>query len=935
MGNGASGRRGAPDGAREFWELLTTRRRPASAFRLRQVDLKALGDKKVQPLEILVVDTLAELCPEIGWVATQVQGDGGIDFLGHTQPIALQIRGTEICFRYTIIGQVKRSRNYEKKNLDATFGELRRRVDEGKIIVSQILFVFSTEGNAIASYVRDAPLFAKPVFPGVPVTVMDAADMVRLWAEFDQERFAVVQPAFDELEFARLRAHLQQLAAERRTPQIRIESTPPTGQRVVGADLDMRFALRIASAYPGLKVAAALRLGPAIDLVRPLAMLRSDARPPLIAIDDHGFASISLRLRPRQAGLLSIGELDLFLAGWRESDGPILTHSLGSIEIAPDTTFRHARFLRTANAGAQGALDRLRQSAATRGVEIVALLGPGGIGKSRMIDELFNSLEVESATSGTPLWTAVLAEHDTQRGTGRRFFREVLTGLASPHIPPDDPRRADTNAAILEWLRRFVGNAPGPIEAGLDAIDGGDGSQGSEAAAFLLLTALIARLRDGPVALHLSNMHWVSSHEADVLGELIRRLSSLRGQLPNGVLLILEGRDGEMIETRPGSDVATEAWRGLHGSELAQTRIDLRAWPEAESRRFLEELLFVHAGEMLFDRGLERRIVDHVLRYAVGNPMQMIEHVRVLVDNGWLRTGPDGSAVFDPPAKMPSSLVDLIVARVEYIRRSPGYDEIVALLKICAEIGLRTDSDLFAALRNALRDSRLLSALARWDVARIPDQNGSAGEFEFLHESYRDGFRRAAWNEESGEHLRRAVLARLSPVARQHADRAIAACRLQLLEPSCDLGQIAADLEAVLSGSWDQPQAVIALCRELLGLPRHLFAWRRRFELGCALADRLIWHGDWEDALQILNRTRREARPGLRRACAGNRPSRPSRRQFAGRCAPHQGRTGRGPRGSRRARPDSRARADRGGQAHRGVVAESARRPAVVLGPFE
>ena len=102
-----------------------------------------------------------------------------------------------------------------------------------------------------------------------------------------------------------------------------------------------------------------------------------------------------------------------------------------------------------------------------------------------------------------------------------------------------------------------------------------------------------------------------------------------------------------MIEMRPGSDVATEAWRGLHGSELAQTHIDLRAWPEAESRLFLEELLFVHAGQMLVDRGLERRIVDHVLRYAVGNPMQMIEHVRVLVDNGWLRTGPDGSAVFD------------------------------------------------------------------------------------------------------------------------------------------------------------------------------------------------------------------------------------------------------------------------------------------------
>lgn len=836
---------------------MTAKGRPASAFRLRQVDLSELGDRHVQPLEILVVDTLAELCPEVEWSATQVQGDGGIDFIGLTRSINLHMRSGDVVFRYTIVGQVKRSAEFRSDDLDTTLAKLRRLVRTKGIVVSQLLLVFSSEGGAVARYTIEAPIFAELVFPGVPVNVIDAADLVWLWAQFGQERFEVLRPAYSEAEFAALLGHLQQLAAEWRVPQLELEVGPPTGRKVVGADLELMVTIRVAASYPGQKLAVQLRPAADVDLVRPLALLAGPDKPALVPIDDHGQAQLSLRLRARSTGILPLGELDIFLASSTPGEHrPILTRPLGNIDVAPDPSGRYVRFLPKPNAGSQGALDRLTRSVATRGVEFVAVLGPGGIGKSRMVDELFNRLDPYAGIGGSTLWSLVRVDHDTQRAGGGRFLRDCLSSLAFPHPSPTDPRRADSAAAILDWLGRFVGEASGALKAGLDAIDGKGGEAGAEAAAFILLTAIIARLRDGPVALHLSNMHWTDGFEIDVLIELMHRLAAVERQLPNGVLLILEGREGEMVESRSDSDLTTEAWRRLYESGLTHTRLVLRPWSDEDSRHFLEELIAALAGRRLSDASVEQKIVDHVLKSSLGNPMQIIEHIRLLVDNQWLRIEEDGSAVFDPPARPPSSLVDLIAARVEFINREAGNDEIVALLKICAEIGLRTDPDLFGAITNALSDARLLSTLSHWAVAKV--REGEVRDFEFLHEAYREAFRRIGWRSEGGERLRRAALARLSPASEQPPERAVAACRLAQLAPDSDLRAVAADLEAVLERHRNEPQAVVAICRELLDLPRHLLDWRRCFALACTLADTLVVYGNWEEALQVVERAQRD-----------------------------------------------------------------------------
>jgi len=833
--------------SKDFWTLMTKRRQPASAFRLRNVDLSALGHQKVQPLEILVVDTLAELCPEIDWSATKVQGDGGVDFLGTGKSIRLSVKTKEILFTYTILGQVKRAGKYRRELLSDTFMRIRDSVQSIGLSVSQFLFVISARGSAIEKFATEAPRISAYLFPGVPVNVLNVDDLIWLWAQSGEKHFEVLRPAYSAKEFAFLRAFLTELAAELRVPQLRLEIGNPIGRMVIGSPFELLITLRADNVPPNQQFAVQLCPTNDIDLIRPLALVAS---PTLVSINDRGFAQIPLRLRARNTGSLLLGKIDIFLdSGSPSRRQPILSKQLGAVEIAPDPSFRFLGYRRSPNEAAANSLDRVADGAAAGGVEIAAVLGPGGIGKSRLIDELFNRLHSDSGID-CRLWSLVRVDHDTLRSAGSRFIKDVLFGLAFPEIRFDDSRYVDPGSAILEWIGRFVGAQRETVKEGIDNIINRSGPSNIEATAFIVLTALIARVREGPIAVHLSNMHWADAFEIDVLLELIHRLTTLEGQLPNGVLLIVEGREGEMIESRSDNDLTTEAWRRLYDFGSKCTQITLLPWSEKHSRQFVHELIENLVGHPLSEKVVEKHITDHVLTVSLGNPMQMIEHMRMLVDNGWLHVEKDGSAIFDAPKQVSGNLVELITARVEFINRSPGHSEILALLRLCAEIGLRTDPDLFSVMSNALSDARLLSTLSQWQISKTP--SSSTRDFEFLHEAYRDAFRCVGWKASVGETLRRAALTRIGSASDQPPERVIAAAKLQQLDTNCDLDSIATDLEVALDQT-DEPQSVIALCRELLHLPGHILdRGRGWFKLVCLLVDMLILHGNWQEALQIL-----------------------------------------------------------------------------------
>lgn len=831
---------------RNFWKLLVHRRRPASIFRLRNVNLAELEGALVQPLEILVADTLAELCPDVVWSVTPVQGDGGIDLVGSADRIVLHLRNAEIRFEYTIVGQVKRSQSYKAEALHGIFGKIRDLVDERDLTLSRLLLVMSAEGGAIRTFAANAPRIAKRDFPGIPMSFIDAEDLVWVWAQLGPDRFEVLRPAYSEAEFEDLKRHLDRRAAQLRRPQLHIEAAAPVGRAVVGGDLDVAISLQVGSAYPRQRLELRFRPGAGIDLIRPLALLSETSEGATIAVGDDGTAHLSLRLRARHAGELDLGTLEVrHLA---EAAGTI-SRPLGTLRVAPDPSGRHVRFVRSANAAAQSALDRMA-AAASAGVECVALFGPGGIGKSRIAEELFNRLNPHPSSRKRALWSLVRVDHDTQR-RGASFLPDLARNLALGPLASDDPRHLNPRDAVAQRLKRFVAAAAATVDEGMDALDG----RGTpELAAFSLATAAIARLRDGPLALHLSNLHWADGFEADVLAQFLQRLAAMESHLPHGLLVVLEGRQGEILTEAP--DSTADPWLRLKQSSFVRRHIPVEPWSESESRQFLGELLTSITGIPTRDPGVERRIAELIVRSSAGNPMHMLEHVRWLFDHGYLRDDGDGCLFFDEPPRLPNSLVELISSRVEFLNRSGAGAELLALLRLCAEIGLRCDPDLFAAMTNALQSAQTLTGVSEWIIPQAPAA-GSDG-FEFQHETYREAFRRVPWSSEAGAALRDAVLARLSPAAAQPPDRAVAAARITLLDPGCDLDAVAAKLEAVLQRYVAEPQAAVALYRELLRLPAHVQGAERRFLLTCRLADSLINYGDWEEALHAIQRGRRE-----------------------------------------------------------------------------
>lgn len=836
---------------RQFWELLTRRRRAASLFRLRNVDLTELGDEPVQPLEILVADTLTEICPDVRWSVTPVQGDGGIDLLGSADCIALRLRGTEIRFEYSIVGQVKRSRAYKASTLHGIFGSIRTLVDQRGLTLSRLLLVMSAEGRAVERFQADAPILAHQQFPGIPLSFVNADDLAWLWSRFGPHRFEVIRPAYTDAEFHELTRHLEARALASRGPAVEIIVEQPVGHRVVASDLDVSVSIQVSSAYPRQRLEVRLRPGSNLDVVRPLSLLSEGSNAATLGVGEDGSARLLLRFRARQAGTHDLGQIEV-----RHASGEArwIGRSLGTVAIDPDHSGRHIRFVPTVNSAAQRALDRLAGAAAACGVESVVLLGQGGIGKSRIVEALFDRLDPQFAGEKRPIWSSVRVDRDTQRSSGAGFLMEVVRALALDEPAEAGARLPNGRAAIAERLKRFVGSTAAAVDEGLLALAGNATPDLVEVAAFVLVTATIARLREGPLALHLSNLHWVNSFESDVLGLWLQRIVAVEPHLTHGLLAVLEGRQGELLHRDPA--MTPEPWQRLQGSGQVRHRLVLHPWEESQSRRFLREVLTSMTGAPLDDAALERRIAALVLRSSGGNPMHMLEHIRWLIDEGHLRAEADGSVLLDPPERSPHSLIDLIASRVEFIKRSQQRDELSALLRLCAEIGLRTDADLFEAMVNAMSAPQALSLLSRWGVARVPSGRGEA--FEFLHETYREAFARIGWPTVAGAPLRRAVISRFSPAAAQPPERALAAARLVMLDPACDLGAVAADLEDAAERNRSDPQASVAICSELLRLPVHVQGPRRRFELTCRLADALVDYGDWKEALRAIQRGRSE-----------------------------------------------------------------------------
>ena len=345
-----------------------------------------------------------------------------------------------------------------------------------------------------------------------------------------------------------------------------------------------------------------------------------------------------------QSGEILVGEVTHRLV-----HDAVVAEPLGAVEVKGKSRPVHAWRVLAVVPGAEGWNRRLdsplvgredelammraafEESVGARACKVVTVVGPAGVGKSRLTNDFVRSVEAHATVArgrclsygeGITFWPLVevlrdlgkIGEHDSAGDVRARI--EAVVG------PGDDGDLVrERLAAVLG-----VGAAPGIQET------------------FWAVRRLFEQLGDGPLVVVFDDIHWAEPTFLDLLEYLALWIHD------TPVLLVCLARP-EFLELRPG-------WmRSNSDSRL----ISLEALNEDESDSLITNLL----GGAAVHPSVRTRIAE----LAEGNPLFVEETLRMLVDDGVLQPA-DGDGTWSITADLssisiPTTIQTLLTARLE------------------------------------------------------------------------------------------------------------------------------------------------------------------------------------------------------------------------------------------------------------------------------
>jgi DNA-binding SARP family transcriptional activator len=317
--------------------------------------------------------------------------------------------------------------------------------------------------------------------------------------------------------------------------------------------------------------------------------------------------------------------------------------------------------------------DAFEQVARDRALHMLTILGPAGIGKSRLAQELA-SFAADRA--------GVLVGRCVPYGEGITFWplREIVdeltaTGSSTGQIPDGHEARR-----LLDSLREAIGDA---------------GTPGDREEIFWTARSLLEALgREQPLVVFFEDVHWAEHTFLDLVEYLAERV---RGA---SILVVCIARP-ELLEQRPG-------WghESLNAGNLA-----LEPLPDRDCEALIANLA----------RALAPATHARVLEIAEGNPLFIEQLVAMLAERGDRES--------EPP--IPPTIAALLSARLD--RLGPGVRAVIARAAVVGkEFSLAAVVELLPddARRFA---GRHLKALVGREMIESASSPGGVESFRFRH----------------------------------------------------------------------------------------------------------------------------------------------------------------------------------------------------------
>jgi class 3 adenylate cyclase len=346
------------------------------------------------------------------------------------------------------------------------------------------------------------------------------------------------------------------------------------------------------------------------------------------------------------------------------------------------------------------AFERAKREGATH---LFTLLGPAGVGKSRLVHEFLQRVAAEST---------ILRARCLPYGEGITFWPIVELAQAAAGIGPADG--AEAARAKLESLLEGSEERDAVVDRVAAAIGLSDAAVPSEEIFWGVRRLLEAVARDKPMVVVVDDLHWAEPTMLD----LVEHVADWSREA--AILLLVVARP-EMLDARPH-------WGG---GKMNATTILLEPLSAQDSAELVENLI----GDEAVARAIQGRIGET----AEGNPLFVEELVAMLVDEGVLRRVNGGwQSVADlSQVHVPPTVSALVSARLD--RLEPSERDLIGRASVVGKVFQRSAvTELSPPERREELGTRLLT-LVRKELVR-PDRSGSTGDeaFRFRHILVRD-----------------------------------------------------------------------------------------------------------------------------------------------------------------------------------------------------
>ena len=347
------------------------------------------------------------------------------------------------------------------------------------------------------------------------------------------------------------------------------------------------------------------------------------------------------------------------------------------------------------------------------GAALVAIVADAGTGKSRLLYELLNWLEL--LPSSLYLFTGrALA---IRRGAALGLFRDVITTRFEIHDSDPAPivaeklRRgfapclSDEEAEIVgHWLGFEVSSSP--------AVQDLLGPQFAATARTHFLEFFASLAATDPVVLALEDLHWADDESLDLLDELTSRLRE------RSVLVVALTRPS-LLERRPE----------LPGRDVPVVRLDLAPLSDGDCRTLVLDVL-----QRI--ETIPADLIDLVVERAEGNAFYVEELIKMLIDDGAIVTSSNDGAWRVDLARLqrsaiPTTLTGVLQARLDTLdarhRRTLQCASVVGRVFWDDAVSALTGDD--DVTREALDDARSRELVFRRDHTSFEN----VGEYLFKH----------------------------------------------------------------------------------------------------------------------------------------------------------------------------------------------------------